>query len=193
GMSWGGSVAGLYASQHPDRIQRLALVAPLWLSEHPLRIDNNENALTAWRDVSLKGAHEAWLAEVPEEARDSLLPAGGFEAWREVTRNSNLDMAPTDIVRAPTGPIADIRNHWRAGQPLYDPEAITAATLIVRAEWDRDVSIDMVRDLFGRLRNTRYRRWVEIGAGTHRVLLERQRWQAHDAIINFLSENNRDN
>src|SRR5699024_5491145 len=38
GMSWGGSVAGLYASRHPQRIHKLVLIAPLWLSEQPLRI-----------------------------------------------------------------------------------------------------------------------------------------------------------
>lgn len=188
GMSWGGSVAGLYASRHSDRIHKLVLIAPLWLSEHPLRIDNGQE-LTAWRDVSLADAREAWLDEVPDEARAHLLPVNGFEQWLEVTQNSNSGMTPAHIVRAPTGPIADIRNHWRAGQPLYAPEKITGATLIVRAEWDRDVSIDMVQNLFGRLQSASYRRWVEIGAGTHRVLLERQRWQVHNVIIDFLMEN----
>ncbi|WP_247820118.1 hypothetical protein [Bradyrhizobium sp. 187] len=36
--------------------------------------------------------------------------------------------------------------------------------------------------------NPRYRRWVEIGEGTHMVLLEKNRLQAFDAINQFLSE-----
>jgi hypothetical protein len=36
--------------------------------------------------------------------------------------------------------------------------------------------------------NSRYRRRVEIGEGTHMVLLEKNRLQAFDAINQFLSE-----
>ncbi len=39
GMSWGGSVAGIYAGRNGGRVEKLALVAPLWLSATPLRID----------------------------------------------------------------------------------------------------------------------------------------------------------
>lgn len=187
GMSWGGSVAGLYASRHPARTEKLVLVAPLWLSAQPLRIDQG-GPLPAWRDVPLQGAHDAWLADAPAAARGDLLPDNGFEQWLDVTRASDTDVSPGDVVRAPAGPIADIRHHWLADKPLYDPGDITSPTLIVHAEWDRDVRIDMIQDLFGKLVHARYRRWLEIGGGTHRVLLERQRGQAFDAIVGFLAE-----
>ncbi|AWN15802.1 putative hydrolases or acyltransferases (alpha/beta hydrolase superfamily) [Salinisphaera sp. LB1] len=187
GMSWGGSVAGRYASRHPERVEKLVLVAPLWLSEQPLRIDQG-GPLLAWRDVSLHGARDAWLADAPKAARHDLLPDDGFEQWLEVTRASDTDVNSAATVRAPGGAIADIRNHWHAGKPLYDPGDITSPTLIVHAEWDRDVRIDMMQNLFSQLEHARYRRWLEIGGGTHRILLERQREQAFDAITGFLAE-----
>ena len=47
---------------------------------------------------------------------------------------------------------------------------------------------DTVQDLFGRLSAAPYRRWVEIGAGTHMVVLERNRWQVLQAVVAFLQE-----
>jgi hypothetical protein len=41
---------------------------------------------------------------------------------------------------------------------------------------------------FGAHKHARYRRWVEIGEGTHMVLLEKNRLQAFHAINQFLSE-----
>jgi hypothetical protein len=56
------------------------------------------------------------------------------------------------------------------------------------AEWDVDVTFDTARDFFSRLTAAPYRRWIEIGQGTHMVILEKNRWQAINSIIEFLSE-----
>ena len=74
------------------------------------------------------------------------------------------------------------------GRPVYDPGRITAPTLLIHAEWDVDVPLDAAQAYFLALRNARTRRWVEIGEGTHMVLLERQRLQAFRAISGFLAE-----
>jgi hypothetical protein len=44
------------------------------------------------------------------------------------------------------------------------------------------------QDFFLSLKRAPYRRWVEIGEGTHMVLLEKNRLQAFDAISQFLAE-----
>jgi len=46
----------------------------------------------------------------------------------------------------------------------------------------------MARTYFGLLVNARYRRWVEIGEGTHSVLLEANRMQVFAAVQTFLEE-----
>lgn len=85
-------------------------------------------------------------------------------------------------------PVADVREHWTANRPLYDPAAISRPVLIIRAEWDIDVSRSMVADLFDRPTGVPCRRSVEIGEGTHMLLLERNRVQAFEAAISFLNE-----
>ena len=44
------------------------------------------------------------------------------------------------------------------------------------------------QDYFLALQGALYRRWVEVGEGTHMVLLEKQRMQAFRAISDFLME-----
>jgi len=60
--------------------------------------------------------------------------------------------------------------------------------LIVHADLDRDCPIDMAHAVFGKLSSAPYRRWVEIGDGTHSLFMERNRWQVFDAVDGFLSE-----
>ncbi|WP_417329930.1 alpha/beta hydrolase [Halomonas cupida] len=188
-MSWGGSVAGIYASQHGERLEKLALVAPLWLSSRPLRIDAGQ-PLTAWRLARIDDFRQAWLAGVPVEHQEALLPSGWFEQWAVVTNATDPEAPEPNTIRAPGGALQDTREHWLADRPLYDPGAITAPVLLVHAEWDQDVRIDMMQDLFTRLDNAAYRRWIEIGRGTHMILMEPGRWQAFDAIVAFLREPN---
>jgi len=184
-MSWGGSVAGIYAERHGKYIEKLVLVAPLWLSNQPLRIDAGQ-PLTAWRQIQVDAFREAWLAGVPADRHASLLPPGWFEQWARVTTSTDPDAAEPGTIRAPGGAIQDVRENWLAGRPLYNPGAITAPVLLLHAEWDRDVRVDMMLDLFRRFDNAAHRRWIEIGGGTHMMLMEPGRWQAFDEIINFL-------
>lgn len=186
-MSWGGTVAGIYAQRHARHIEKLVLVAPLWLSNRPLRIDAGQ-PLSAWRLIHVDAFREAWLAGVPTDRHANLLPLGWFEQWAAVTASTDPDIAEPGAIRAPGGAIQDVREHWLANRPLYDPSAISAPVLLIHAEWDQDVSIDMMQDLFKRLDNAAYRRWVEIGEGTHMILMEPGRWQAFDAIVTFLKE-----
>jgi pimeloyl-ACP methyl ester carboxylesterase len=75
-----------------------------------------------------------------------------------------------------------------AGRPFYDPGEIRVPVLLIHAEWDVDVTFDTARDFFGRLTAAPHRRWIEIGQGTHMVILEKNRWQAVNSIIECLSE-----
>ncbi|AEI42834.1 putative alpha/beta hydrolase fold protein [Paenibacillus mucilaginosus 3016] len=60
--------------------------------------------------------------------------------------------------------------------------------LLVHAEWDIDVPLELAQSFFTSLTGAVYRRWVEIGEGTHMVLLEKNRLQAFQAIQVFLDE-----
>lgn len=186
-MSWGGSVAGAYASRNNDSVVRLAQVAPQWLRHGPGTLDAG-GPLEAYRHVVVADMQARWLGAAPEDHRSSLIPPGWFETWAAASLASDPSGAASGTMRAVNGPILDIRNYWSAGRPFYDPGAIVVPVLLVHAEWDADVPLDTARAYFGMLRGARYRRWVEIGEGTHMVLLERNRMQAFDAISSFLLE-----
>ena len=189
GMSWGGSVAGAYTSTHNDKVARLVLIAPQWLAEGPTRIDAG-GPLGAWRDVDVAAFHDRWLAPAPAAKRATLIPPGVFEAFAAITLAS--DPATTcGKIRAPNGPILDVREYWTAGRPIYDPGDIRVPVLLVHAEWDADVTIDRTLALFKHFNGAPSRRWVEIGEGTHMIVLEKNRWQFIDAVIAFLDEGRR--
>jgi pimeloyl-ACP methyl ester carboxylesterase len=187
GMPWGGSVAGAYASRNHDSILRLALVAPQWLRHGPGALDAG-GPLGAYRSITVADMEARWRGAAPEDKRAGLIPAGWFEAWTKASLATDPDSAPSGTMRAVNGPILDVRDYWSAGRPFYDPGAITVPVLLVHAEWDTDVRIDAAQAYFATLRQARYRRWVEIGEGTHMILNEKNRLQAFRAISTFLSE-----
>ncbi|UIK01766.1 alpha/beta hydrolase (plasmid) [Rhizobium leguminosarum] len=189
GMSWGGTVAGAFVADNPDKVVKLALLAPQWLSDKPIPIDAG-GELDSYRLVPVLEAKARWLSTAPEYARDSLVPDGWFETWADATLAEDpwsREKAP-DRLRASNGPIQDIRDYWRAGRPFYDPSRIAAPVLLVHGEWDVDVTIDLALAFFQKLIAAPYRRWVEIGEATHLVLMEKNRIQAFDAIASFFFE-----
>jgi pimeloyl-ACP methyl ester carboxylesterase len=186
-MSWGGSVAGAYAAKNNGKIKRLALIAPLWLRQSAGRIDAG-GRLPPYREVDLWKYHDIWRAAAPENQREALIPRGWFDVWAETTLAIGPLGADPKTLRAPSGPVQDIREYWASSRPYYDPAEIRVPVLLVHAEWDVDVTFDTARDLFSRLTATPYRRWIEIGQGTHMVILEKNRWQAINAIVEFLQE-----
>lgn len=188
-MSWGGSVAGAYTVRNNDKVLKLALIAPLWLLNAPAPIDAG-GRLGGYRKVPVLDFRTRWLAAAPEAARSSLIPDGWFELWAEVSLATDPEgnAESPRVMRAVNGPIQDIRDHWGAGKPLYDASDISVPVLLVHAEWDGDVPIASAQDFFLSLKRAPYRRWVEIGEGTHMVLLEKNRLQAFDAVGQFLAE-----
>jgi pimeloyl-ACP methyl ester carboxylesterase len=186
-MSWGGSVAGAYTAKNNSKIKRLALIAPLWLRETPGRIDPGGD-LPAYREVDLWKYEESWRAAAPKDQRDALIPPGWFEVWAENTLATSPPGAVPNTILAPSGAIQDIREYWVTGRPFYDPGEIRVPVLLIHAEWDIDVTFDTTRDFFSKLTSAPYRRWIEIGQGTHMVILEKNRWQAVNSIIEFLRE-----
>jgi pimeloyl-ACP methyl ester carboxylesterase len=188
-MSWGGTVAGTYAARNPDKIAKLALLAPQWVSDQPIPLDMG-GPLNSYRLVAVQESISRWLAGAPESRRDELIPSGWFDLWAAATLAEDPwshEKAPGKL-RATNGPIKDIRAYWSVGKPFYDPSTITAPVLLLHGEWDRDVPLRLAQDYFLRLTSAPYRRWVEIGEATHMLLLEKNRLQAFRSIEDFFLE-----
>lgn len=189
GFSWGTALMGRFAADNPALVERLVLYAPVWLRQTPSLADPG-GPLGAYRWVTQEAARARRGAGVPERARAGLVPAGWFEHWAGVTWATDpegLRRSPPAL-RAPNGSVADGRDYWRAGRPFFDPEKITAPTLLVLGEWDQDTPPYMAQTLFPLLTNSPGKRLVLLGEGTHGMWMERNRGALFQAVQVFLEE-----
>jgi hypothetical protein len=96
-------------------------------------------------------------------------------AWVDATCaadpvNSKLN-PPT--LRAPTDTVQDAREFWAAGKPLYDPGQIKVPVFPAHAEWDQDLPSYMLYAYFEKVTNATNKRYVQIGEGTHTVIMKK--------------------
>ena len=150
GWSWGTAIMGSYAAENPDKVRRLVLYASVWIRTTPSLVQAQGDKLGAYRTVKREDARTRWLNGVPEDKKQSLIPAGWFDAWADATFASDPVGAAQNppVLRAPNGVVLDGQRYWSAGKALYDPSRITAPTLIIQAEWDRDTPPYMAQTLF---------------------------------------------
>jgi pimeloyl-ACP methyl ester carboxylesterase len=190
GWSWGTSLMGWYTAQNNDKVHKLVLYAPQWIRNAPALTDSG-GKLGAYRSVSRDAAKGRWLTGVPENKKAELIPAGWFEAWADATFATDPVGAKQTppVLRAPNGVVADGREFWGAGKALYDPAQIRVPTFLAHAEWDADLPSYMLHAYFAKLANAPYKRYVEIGEGTHTVIMEKNRMQLFQAVQQFLDEN----
>jgi pimeloyl-ACP methyl ester carboxylesterase len=175
GWSWGTSIAGAYTAGHHDKINRLVLYAPIWTFQPA--VEPTTTAIPAYRLVAKDSAKARWLKGVPEDQKESLIPPGVFDRWWDATLATDPVGGKMDPprLRAASGVTAEVTNYWRAGKPFYDPGKIEAPTLIIHAEWDADLPSAMAQTYFTKLTGAPYKRFVELGEGTHTVMLEKNR------------------
>lgn len=186
GWSWGTTMMASYTVQNPDKVERLVLYAPQWLRDTPPLISGQG----AYRSVGMDSAKDRWLKGVAEDKKKDLIPPGWFEQWAEATFATDPvgSQKNPKVLRAPNGTLADTKDFWSSGKPVYEPGEIRVPTLIVHAEWDQDLPSPMARTVFARLTAAPWKRFVEIGEGTHTVLMEKNRMQLFREVQLFLEE-----
>jgi pimeloyl-ACP methyl ester carboxylesterase len=187
GWSWGTTIVAAYAARRPDAVSRLVLFAPVWLRQ---RRAADERPLGAYATWTVEEARANLQTGAPEEKRDTLLPPAWFAAWKEAVLATDPEGARQNppVVRTPTGAPHDSRTYWASGKPYYDPSEIAAPTLIVHGEWDGLLPLSMAEAIFVKLTRAPQKRLVEIGEGTHFLLLEKNRLQLFREVQLFLDE-----
>ncbi|MBY0329175.1 MAG: lysophospholipase [Acetobacteraceae bacterium] len=191
GWSWGSALMGRFAAENPALVERLVLFAPGWLREGASPAAGAAGAaLGAYRMVTQAQARERWLNGVPAEKRAALIPPGWFEHWAGVTWSTDPEGQRRNppVLRAPNGVLLDSREYWQAGRPWWDPAKVTAPTLLVVAEWDRDTPPAMANAIFPLLTGSPGKRLVLLGEGTHTIVMERNRGALFQAVQVFLEE-----
>jgi pimeloyl-ACP methyl ester carboxylesterase len=186
GWSWGTTIAGGFAAEHPEKVHRLVLYASLWLSQNK----PPTTKVGAYRTVTRASALERWMNGVPNDKKVDLIPDDWFDRWQQATWATDPKAASVSppALRAPNGVAIDFRNHWMSDKPTYDPSRITAPTLIIQAEWDRDAPPYMSQALFPLLTHAAWKQYDLIGEGTHMVMMEKNRQLLFDSVQGFLEE-----
>ncbi|MBV9654223.1 MAG: alpha/beta fold hydrolase [Acetobacteraceae bacterium] len=190
GWSWGTTIAAGYAAEQSDKVERLVLYAPVWIVHPEAEALGGEGKLGAYRSVTAEQARQRWLNGVPEVKKSGLIPQGWFDAWQQATWATDPAAGTQNppSLRAPNGVIQDLREYWRSDKPTYDPAKIAAPTLMVQGEWDHDTPPYMSQTLFPLIVNAPWKRYVEIGEGTHTIMMERNRRQLFYVVESFLME-----
>ncbi len=197
GWSWGTVTMAWYTTQNNAKVNKLVLYAPVWIRQTPSLVQAGPGPLPAYRSVQMGAARQRWLTGVAPDKQHDLIPAGWFEAWADATLKSDpKGMAQNPpVVRAPNGVVFDGQRYWGApaGQARmpYDAADVRVPTLLIKAEWDADTPAYMAQTLFPRLTNAPYKRYVELGEGTHTVVMEKNRLNLFREVQLFLDENHR--
>jgi len=189
GWSWGTVIVGAYTADHNDKVDRLVLYAPTWLRTSPPP-QTAPPPLGAYVAAPMATARERLQAGAPDDRKNDLMPASWFEAWSAAALASDSAGSKQEppVLRSPAGVFQDNRNYWDAGKAYYDPERIKIPTLVVVAEWDRLTPSQGAQALFHKLPSGPNKRLVEIGEGTHFVMLEKNRMQLFQEVQFFLDQ-----
>jgi pimeloyl-ACP methyl ester carboxylesterase len=180
--SWGSMPTGLFASRHPQLVDRIVFFAPVAQRAHGPEMAT----APAWRLVSLDEQWKRFVADVPAD-QPAVLLREHFDEWgqRYLDTDAESRMRSPESVKIPNGPTKDIAEAF-AGRLAYQPAAIRAPVALIRGEWDSIVTDADARWLFDALKNVRIKRDIKISRATHLMHLEQSRFALYREAQAFL-------
>jgi pimeloyl-ACP methyl ester carboxylesterase len=186
GWSWGTTTTAAYAAEHPDKVDRLVLVAPVWLGVKPPPYSG------AYRTSTYESARAFAIAGIPKDRVDEISPLASFDGWWKATLATDPEGAARSppVVRSPNGVMQDFTELWAAGKPAYDPAKIRAPTLVLVGDWDAITPPAMAQGLYDALVNARERRLVRFSEASHFMIIEKHRLRLMHEVQNFLDQAN---
>lgn len=184
--SWGTMAAALFATQQPERIDRLVLFGPVTLRRE---VQNGAEKEPAWFYVTTEEQWKRFAGYVPK-GESPVFEKRYFDLWGPsyLASDSTGSSRTPSSVRVPYGPRADLIAAHN-GSFAYDPAKIKAPTLVVRGEWDSVTTNEDAHWLYQALRNAPLKRDVVISRGTHVMHLEESRFQLYREVQIFLEAN----
>jgi len=188
GWSWGGTLAGWYASLQPEKIRRLVLYAALYSGREETKAFESKGA---WFLVPASAA--AVKERLPktqplpegEPTRDeSVLDALAAEERASDPTSGTRD--PPSF-RVPAGAAEDLF-YARIGRPLFSASSIYAPTLVIAGAADSIVPPEHREALMRDLVHASVKREVVIQGTTHVAQFDPRREELFRAVEAFLSE-----
>jgi pimeloyl-ACP methyl ester carboxylesterase len=188
--SWGTAIMQWYTSLNSHKVEKLVLYAPVWIRQTASLVQVGPGPIPAYRSVSMAQAKARWLTGVPEDKKADLIPAGWFEAWASATAATDPVGASQNppVLRAPNGVVADGLKYWGGGVIPWKAADIKVPVLLIKAQWDQDTPAYMAQTLLPLLTGAPYKRYVELGEGTHTIIMEKNRMNLFREVQLFLDE-----
>lgn len=195
GWSWGGVVAGMYASTNPNAVQRLVLLGTMHAFDLPsmTRMFDAPDApgtlnphLPAYQIVPVEAMLGHWnmmLSMIAEPLRADIRSPAALAAVSVVFLASDPAPPQPKRIRRPLGPLVDLYAIW-SSRPLYAAAQIKVPTLIVRGDHDGFADPGLIARLTGAC----MRHEVVVKNATHWLLYERHRDQLLTAVDDFLNQ-----
>jgi pimeloyl-ACP methyl ester carboxylesterase len=183
--SWGTMAAGLFATQHPELIDRIVFFGPVVRRE----IVKGVPPLGPWRFLTIEEQHKRFVEDVPPGQPPVLLDRH-FADWAVLYLKSDPSSGTRTppSVRTPNGPVADIMAAW-SGSLAYDPALIKSPVAIVRGEWDSLCKDADAAWLLAALTSAPQKTDIKIAKATHLMHLEESRGELYRAAVNFMDAN----
>jgi pimeloyl-ACP methyl ester carboxylesterase len=183
--SWGTTAAGLFATQHPELVDRIVFFGPIVRRE----IMKGVPTLGPWRFLTVEEQHKRFVEDLPAGHVPVLLERH-FAEWsvRYLESDPTSATRSPPSVRTPNGPVADIMDAWSGSLP-YDPAMIKSPLAIVRGEWDGLCKDADAAWLLAALTSAPQKIDSKIAKGTHLMHLEESRGELYRVSIEFLQAN----
>ncbi len=196
GRSWGTTTAPAYAAQNPARVHRLVLYAPYYAYDDPVRARRMEDPARpgafdarrgAWSWCTEKDVHQRWWGHIPGEAHHRWREPRVVRAYFQQLLRYDPEGARrrTPVFRLANGSLLDLYDRAR-NRPLYDAVKIACPVLLIRGDQDGASADPEAWGLYRALRNSRGKRYVVIGEGTHFMELEKRRAELLREVQTFL-------
>jgi len=141
GISSGALRAAMFAERHPERVSRLALDAFVWTGKGSPTLAERAKKLDQWKASKRRLIDRAFVHSIFNRDHPGCAEERVVEAFADAI------LALDDSM--PTGTYLDMC----AKLPVVDPAKITAATIIMRGQWDGIASFEDLLDFFNRLPN----------------------------------------
>jgi pimeloyl-ACP methyl ester carboxylesterase len=182
--SWGTIAAGLFATQHPELVDRIVFFGPVTRRE----VMKGVPPLGPWRFLTTEEQRNRFVEDVPA-GEPAVLLDRHFANWSALYLKSDPSsgVRTPPSVRTPNGPVADIMAAW-SGSLSYDPTLIKSPVAIVRGEWDSLCKDTDAAWLLAALTSAPQKTDTKIAKATHLMHLEERRGELYQAAINFLQE-----
>ena len=141
GISSGALRAALFAQRHPERVARLALDAMVWTGAGSPTLAERRKRLPEYSAKNRRPIDHAFVRSIFTRDHPGTADDATIKAFADAI------VALDDSV--PTGTYVDMCSRL----PLVEPERITAATIIMRGQWDGIASVEDLVAFFKRLPN----------------------------------------